>query len=1097
MKNAILQETKRAFVLMAAGVAAFAAFASHSEWTGKEGQITISASSTWTMDDEDLAYVNEKISRLTVKGTLILDNLSSWPHGNSTTVLDNNLFWDSSGKVIKKGSKTLDSAYYNYRATGTLIVEEGTISQGTAYLWGNRKTSGKIWVKDGATLRENYAGTLGGTRLILEGSGVGDAGAFIADKADTGCVSYLILSNNATVALNTTAKVFAEYVSTKDSVDRNPALMELNGYTLTIGGTAGTVTMQNVSVSGGGAIKFAAGQARTFKATGTTDLGSTKLIVEGDLTLDSGDWGDIEILEGATLTLAPASATSSVVLSGVLSGAGNVAIGTSATPAVGRVALLRANTYTGTTTMNGADAFVLSLGNGAAIPDETKFTRQGGTVLPAIGYQADGVTPRWTAAQVLSMAKEQAVETMTPDVTEATDCGSLIIPGALYSTYFPESGPTWGAVGTGKGGYTFTGPFAAEHPLDISSTAGTVRLSGDETINLGTVTLTGTSANDGGTLLLEDAADVRFGHTTITVGNLASRTPTSTGELIVSNSTLRATEVPTTDALADTALWVGRYSQGILRIEGDSVVSNRVLVGGGNSSEHTANDYGVGAIYQRGGKLFPRRSPTSTVYYGSSIGVAGHGYYELTDDAYCEFAYNASFGYVGSCIVMQYDGNVTLKSGTLYFGYYNYNGNHESTYYIRKGTLDLGGNSCWLSYGSGNRTVLTLDGPEAKFRNRYPVSTNRKGKNTTVINLNNGGEFEAWYFAQTVTQEEVTVDYPLVVNFNGGILKHGSSKSYPDMFNNSKQPVNKVTVYEKGAVFNSYNELATGANANLLDTRGVNIDGASGNGIQSITLPEPLTGCIAAPRVIIECAGAYGATAVAEIDNRTATVTNILVTSHGWGYTPDGTTVRLRYGRYSNRFGVGTDTGYVLPAESIVIGPNTAGGLTKIGVGQLNVYGTNTWAQWTRVQEGTVKAMYDKSIPSGTYLTLANDATLDLNNVSEATFTGVDGTGGTVANGALKIVGEWKISAKKFLNRETTAITGTLDLTDCTGITLTDTEVLDEAAKQLRSLTLFKATEAVGLADVEISGVPEGWRVTKTDNGFRLSSEKGMLLLLR
>lgn len=1085
---------KELLVTCAAAVATFeTAFASHSEWDGKTGEVKIGASATWTMDDEDVAYINANISRITVSGTLILDNLSTWPVGTGGKTVP--LFWSSSGTVIKKGNGTVTVVPYNYRTTGMLVIEEGEIYHATSYLWGDRSLKSKIWVKNGASLVQNVNATHGGAQLILEGTGIDGNGAYVADNAAAGAVSYLILSNDASVAFNTTRAILADVKT--DYVERNPALMELNGYTLTIGGTAGTVTMQNVSVSGGGAIKFAAGAARTFKATGTTDLGSTKLIVEGDLTLTGGEWNDIEVLEGATLFLKPADENTTIAVNGNITGAGNVQIGADGTPAVGSVRFVGNNSYAGTTKMYGDADFMLALASGSAIPDFTKFTQVGGTIAPLVGYKDDGVTPRWTTAQVLSMAKDQAVSTMKLDVSDTTDFDSLMIDGATYASCFPTTGPVWGALGVGLGGYSFEGEFTSENPLSMEIDTGAIRLTGDAPINLGTVTVTCRSADVGGTLLLENAKDVQFAHSTITVGNPTTTTPRGTGTLIVSNSTLCATEVPLTDTLADTALWVGRYSQGVLRIEGDSVVSNRVLVGGGNSSAHNLSDNGVGAIYQRGGKLFPRRSPTSAIYYGSSIGVGGHGYYELTDDAYCEFAYNGSFGYVGSCVVMQYDGNVVLKGGTLYTGYYNYNSNHECTYYIRKGACDLGGNSCWLSYGAGTRTVLTLDGPEAKFSIRSSVSANQKNNNETVLNLNNGGELEAWYLSQKYPREESRKDYPLVVNFNGGILKHGSVKAYPDIFSNDTQPVNKVTVYEKGAVFNSYNELATGANANLLTTKGVNIDGASGNGIQSITLPEPLTDCIAAPRVIIECEGAYGATAVAEIDNRTATVTNILVTSHGWGYTPEGTTVRLRYGRYSNRFGTGSDTGYVLPAESIVIGPNTAGGLTKIGVGQLNVYGTNTWAQWTRVQEGTVKAMYDKSIPSGTYLTLANDATLDLNNVSEATFTGVDGTGGTVANGALKIVGEWTVSAKKFLDRETTAITGTLDLTDCTGITLTDTEVLDEAARQLKGLKLFTATTVVGLADVEISGVPKDWKVSKIGNGIRLSSEKGLVFVVR
>ena len=60
-----------------------------------------------------------------------------------------------------------------------------------------------------------------------------------------------------------------------------------------------------------------------------------------------------------------------------------------------------------------------------------------------------------------------------------------------------------------------------------------------------------------------------------------------------------------------------------------------------------------------------------------------------------------------------------------------------------------------------------------------------------------------------------------------------------------------------------------------------------------------------------------------------------------------------------------------------------------------------------------------------------------------------------------------------------------------------DTEALDESAKELRPLVLFKATTVIGLDGVAIKDVPNGWKVTKVANGFRMAAEKGMLLLLR
>ena len=61
------------------------------------------------------------------------------------------------------------------------------------------------------------------------------------------------------------------------------------------------------------------------------------------------------------------------------------------------------------------------------------------------------------------------------------------------------------------------------------------------------------------------------------------------------------------------------------------------------------------------------------------------------------------------------------------------------------------------------------------------------------------------------------------------------------------------------------------------------------------------------------------------------------------------------------------------------------------------------------------------------------------------TFSGVSGTGGTVMNGIVKIVGEWKISSKKFV----------------------------------------------------VEGVPQGWSMKQTLTGLKLGFDRGTLLIVR
>lgn len=1054
---------------------AVSASASHPEWSGKTGIVSISKGSTWTMDDEDVAYANANISRIDLSGTLILDNITTWPNGTGAYDC---FFWQSAGTVIKRGSSSVTDSSYNYRLSGTLIIEGGEIVQNNYHFWGNRSTSSKVIIKDGATLRQNFTySTMGGARIIAEGSGVGGQGAIIVNKATSPDIPYLILSNDTYVVFNSSATILNSI--SDDYVVRNPALLEMNGYTLTIGGTAATVTMNNVDVSGGGTIKFASGTARTLKLTGTTDLDTTKISTDADLTLTTGTWANgIAVGADATLTLAPGADSTVLTVSGAITGEGNVSIGTAATAAKGQVVLSGDNTYTGTTDLYGSDTFMLALASGTSIPDIAKFTQHGGTVRAMIGYKADGETPRWTADGVLALAKTQQEDPVKIVVSDVTDCGSLTIAGALYSTYFPESGPTWGAFGTGNGGYTFEGPFAAENPLKLNITVGTVRLTGDGTINLGSVTVTGTADNQGGTLLLEDAKDVVMSESyTNTVGNTSSSTPNTLPRMEIEDS-----------SLSSGSLWIGRRSQGILKIEGDSAVSNKLFVGG--SRFDTDDGSGVGAVYQRGGTVFATR--------GSVIApCASHGYYELWDGSLTFASGAAELGRYGTCIFMQYGGSVTAKSSMSLAT----KDKCRSIYYLRDGTARMEDGTFSASYGRyASHAEVTVDGPDAEFdTSTNPFYCNNNSTSArTIVNLNNGGVLTTEFFSYSKAST-ATIQFPLIVNFNGGVLHHGYY--YANPLGNIAGAVSRVAVYEKGIGFDSYYS-KSGSSYNTMDNGRVPLVGATGNGIRAIKVSEPLTGYFAAPFVSIEGDG-YGATAVAEIDSETATVTNILVTSHGWGYTAENTTVRL----FCNSSYYGNQTPkHTFAPEDVEIAPNEVGGFTKLGAGTFSIYCTNSWAKWTQIDKGTLKVMTNGSIPPNTELILNGatkaDATLDLNGFDEnadrpTTFSGVSGAGGTVKNGIVKIVGEWKVSAKKFVDRETTDVAGTVDLADCTGIAITDAEALDESAKELRPLVLFKATTVIGLDGVAIKDVPNGWKVRKVVNGFKMSADKGMLLLVR
>lgn len=675
--------------------------------------------------------------------------------------------------------------------------------------------------------------------------------------------------------------------------------------------------------------------------------------------------------------------------------------------------------------------------------------------LSLCGQHMNGVPYELTASDVDSVAN--------PDVGWAADYGELRLTGTF------------------------------EKPLRVGAfSGGVLNLTGAGSVTLSGYSLASNDAPDepDGEIRIADGMEATLDDGAIVLGcwqNVETVASSSkypfkpSGRLCVSNALLTVSDISHGTTFTNDSLVVGTYGHGVLEICDDAVVTGRLYVGKHFSS---TSRKGQGAVYQRGGA-----AAWKTAY----LGYDSAGTYVLQGGV-LDFLSGPQVGYSGGRGLLVVEGGearYSTNGGTI-----NVGGSANSGYgavHMRGGSVRLTGTT-YTHIAGGNWTEghVILDGEDAIYETPYLRICHNNHLDgevrTSTVTLHKGTMYSRGFVQRWNNYDFTnpkTSKFPAVVNFNGGTWKNRNGEG--DVFGCeapngiSFTNVARVAVYEGGICLDT-----NGRSCNTKSELVGITPSVCGDGKGSVVdIPwTPLGDCVAEPLVIINGDG-YGAVAVADFDEKTKTIVSLRVVSPGWGYTQAKATVY----RAANVDHVTVDCTIGAPAAP--------GGLTKSGEGTLSLLAHNTWGQWTKVDGGTLKAGCDRAIPSGTQLTLANGATLDLGNVSDATFSGVAGTGGTVANGTLKIVGEWKISAKKFLDRETTAVAGTIDLTGCTGITLVDTEVLDESTVALKGLDLFAATSVVGLEDVEVSGAPANWRLTKRPDGLRLAPPaKGFMLMI-
>ena len=1097
----------------------------HPDWASictEGGSLAIPAGQTWVAYESDMQYVNKLKAwgglSISKSSTLVLDNTTTWIRSQLTGYLDK-------GTIVKRGASTLTTNSGQIFA-GTFIIENGVFNHASHYPFLPNQTSTKVIIRAGGTYRMNIAAPSGPIEIVAEGNGYNGQGAILIDQMKGwGQIGRLTLSNDTYIVQNVNGCAFSRY-DVRDAspgnytIPSDPSEYKLNGYKLKVGGTATTVGFDGIYTVGDGEIEIEAlanSATRTVRINREASLASADLLtLKGDADIQFYDnqsvaqtvpisaegnlkfsyaqsttfdppltnesfcvWsGPISVADGKTLTIATGGTGRRITLSGAISGNCDLQVGTSSSSEASDIFLLGNNTYTGSTTIYGASSGRVFLGSQASIPDFTSLTLNGGGLYARPRYGESGLT--WDAPSILNLAKSVGTSTICVDTTHVTNATDLTFSSAAVSAAFPSLGLTWNGRGNGAG-YTLTGPYESASPLNLDIDAGTVRLSGADSISLGTAVVRGTSATSSGTLVIDGAGDVAYGDEPFVIGTLSTDLRTPVPRVVVTNSVIRSTSANSCSDVKTGALIVGSNSAGILEVYDGAVISNKLVVGGNDSTSF--DGFGVGAVYQRGGLVVPRGTAGSEGWL-SNIGHGGHGYYELSGGTLRPVNILA-FANNGTAVFLQTGGEAIFPKGASHC---IWQAAGRETFTILDGTCTT--LASWTTCkGLGGVMNMTISGKNSHFDASVASYSGllyfaQSAKNYRItMNLSDSGRITlgGCYLYQASYQN----DYPLIFNFNGGILKNMGWTS-PFGANGSKHPA-KVVVYGKGATFETDN-----ANRVFNNMLGV-LTAEKEGGIQSIALPEGgLTGYVAAPFVDITGDG-YGASATALLDSRTATITNILVTSHGWGYDPSTTTIKLIYGSAQYL----TTVKYTFPSEAVTIGANDVGGITMKGPGTFELMYTNAWEKWTAVVGGKLKATCDWAIPSNTVLTISNGATLDLNG-KRATFAGLGGNGGTVMSGSVVLEDGATVSAKQFISRETTAVAGTVDLSGVSEICLADAECLDESAAQLRGLDLFRATQIVmPSGGVAVTGVPNGFRAVLHANGLRLAPERGAVLIIR
>lgn len=372
----------------------------------------------------------------------------------------------------------------------------------------------------------------------------------------------------------------------------------------------------------------------------------------------------------------------------------------------------------------------------------------------------------------------------------------------------------------------------------------------------------------------------------------------------------------------------------------------------------------VGAVYQTGGSV---NASAASGFDNLSVGnVAGaYGYFganggTFTVDGICvggevNTGGGANFNAPGGNGIFEVNGGSVADSGWFVIARQNGGtvGPSIGELNVYGGSLTYAGGGIVGPWDTGETAIINiLGGSVTDSAIGVGVYLGNTGS-TGILNLN-GGVLEAnvveGYNGPTYNPNVTNG----LVNFNGGTLQ--ASENNPNFVS-----VTTANIYSGGATIDN--------NGNII-TISQSLVAPAGNGIHGIASFTGGAGYIAPPIIIItngtgDTTGT-GATAIAQINPVTGTVTNVVITSPGVSYT--ATPVFLVSGG-----------GATTPATITGTAPtaNVSGGLTAVGSGTTTLAGTNTYTGNTVVSNGTLEIVLPV-LATGSTVSIASGAVFQL-----------------------------------------------------------------------------------------------------------------------